>query len=336
MKTAIYIGRFQPFHNGHMRAIEHALRTVDRVVIILGSAQSPRTVKNPFTVDERMMMIRSAVGNSPVATKIKFAAVSDNYNETQWIASVLAIAEENDAAYILGAEKDSSSYYLRSFPTLQLIAAPLGYLGHEPVLSATEVRTILFDPKFPVDFLSGVVPAGCLDFLRSWKVTNNAAALCAEWKFIEDYKRQWSVAPYPPTFVTVDAVVVQSGHVLMVRRGANPGKGLLALPGGFVDQNERLRDAAVRELIEETRISIPVEILKARISASEVFDAPDRSLRGRTITHAFLIRLQDDKNLPIVKGSDDAADAMWVPISSLDPTKIYEDHLQIINTMTAK
>ena len=93
-------------------------------------------------------------------------------------------------------------------------------------------------------------------------------------------------------------MVVQSGHILLVERGRMPGKGLLALPGGFVDASERIRDAAIRELREETGIadtkgSIPPAMLASFIedSRTRIFDAPSRSLRGRIVTHAFLFRL---------------------------------------------
>lgn len=63
---------------------------------------------------------------------------------------------------------------------------------------------------------------------------------------MQTYSQGWEGAPYPPTFVTVDAVAVHSGHLLMVARGSQPGKGLWALPGGFVHGNERLMDAVPR------------------------------------------------------------------------------------------
>jgi bifunctional NMN adenylyltransferase/nudix hydrolase len=110
-------------------------------------------------------------------------------------------------------------------------------------------------------------------------------------------------------FVTADAVVVQSGHILLVERGRAPGKGLLALPGGFVNPEERIRDAAIRELREETSISdgkgqIPPAMLASFIedARTRVFDAPNRSLRGRIITHAFLFRLPERRKLFGVKG----------------------------------
>ncbi len=133
--------------------------------------------------------------------------------------------------------------------------------------------------------------------------------------------------------MTVDALVVQKGHILLIERGDHPGKGLLALPGGFVDQEERLLDACLRELDEETQLNVPVSVLKGAIKQQRVFDDPHRSSRGRTITHAFYIVLPDEVELPTVCGSDDAKDAMWVPLAELDSSQLYEDHYFIIQAM---
>lgn len=85
----------------------------------------------------------------------------------------------------------------------------------------------------------------------------------------------------------------------------------------------------LRELKEETGIKVPVPVLKGSIESKEVFDAIDRSARGRTITHAFKIVL-NEKSLPKVKGSDDAEKASWIPINELKGSMCFEDHIQII------
>jgi bifunctional NMN adenylyltransferase/nudix hydrolase len=115
---------------------------------------------------------------------------------------------------------------------------------------------------------------------------------------------------------------------------------LLALPGGFVEADERIREAAIRELREETGIAdskgqIPPAMLASFIedSRTHVFDAPYRSLRGRIITHAFLFRLPDRRKLFRVKGADDAAHASWHRIGDLTPQMFFEDHWSIIEQM---
>ena len=112
--------------------------------------------------------------------------------------------------------------------------------------------------------------------------------------------------------------------------GDMPGKGLWALPGGFLNQEETMLDGAIRELKEETKIKVPVPVLKGSIKGSKTFDAPNRSSRGRTITQAFFIDLGVGE-LPKVKGSDDAEKAFWVPFNQVKQEKMFEDHFHIID-----
>ena len=154
---------------------------------------------------------------------------------------------------------------------------------------------------------------------------------------LEKYKEMWNSSPFPPVFVTVDAVVIKSGHVLVVRRRGYPGKGLLALPGGFINESEFLVDACVRELKEETQIKLPKDELKKRIIDQHVFDHPGRSLRGRTITHAFCFDLGKG-DLPKVKGDDDAEKAFWMPLRDVftQEEKFFEDHCHILSYFVKK
>jgi ADP-ribose pyrophosphatase YjhB (NUDIX family) len=118
-----------------------------------------------------------------------------------------------------------------------------------------------------------------------------------------------------------------------VKRGDMPGKGLWALPGGFLNQEETMLDGAIRELKEETKIKVPVPVLKGSIKESKTFDAPNRSSRGRTITQAFFIDLGVGE-LPKVKGSDDAEKAFWVPFNKVKQEKMFEPIVFIENNKT--
>jgi bifunctional NMN adenylyltransferase/nudix hydrolase len=131
--------------------------------------------------------------------------------------------------------------------------------------------------------------------------------------------------------MTVDAVVEQSGHILVVKRRAEPGKGLWALPGGHLEEFETLNDGVIRELREETKIKVPDPVLRGSIHNTRMFDDPYRSNIGRVITYAAHIKLAGDTKLPKVKGADDAEKAVWLPIGMIKEDMFFDDHFHIIN-----
>ncbi len=329
-KTAVVIGRFQPFHNQHAALIEEALRIADDVVVLVGGSFKPRTPKDPFTFDERMKLIYSwfdTTGTSRV--RINVSPIRDYiYSDATWAENVQrtvrATNSEDKGIVIVGCNKDESSFYLKMFPQWALHEMP-----YDEKVDATEIREVVFNER-SLHFLDGVLHPQNIEFIREFQKTDEFKTLQVEKKMIEKYKKAWEAAPYPPTFVTADAVVIQNGHILLVRRKAAPGAGLLALPGGFLDQKETIEQAVVRELREETKIKVPAPVLMGSIKEMKVFDAPNRSARGRTITHAALITLTGDK-MPKVKGSDDAAHAGWYPLGSLKSQDFFEDHYDIIN-----
>jgi bifunctional NMN adenylyltransferase/nudix hydrolase len=344
----VYIGRFQPPHLAHIEIMKQALKQGEHLIVLAGSAIQPRTIKNPWTWQERSHMIVTSLPQS-IRGRVTVKPLRDIlYNDQQWAQQVQALVSEEvstaEALYnapagsarvgIIGYSKDESSYYLSMFPQWDLID-----VGNIEDIHATDIRTALFtmeDDDFDLHVGRNLPPA-IHDYLKAFTLRPEFEQLVREHTFIETYKKAWEVAPYAPTFVTVDAVVIQSGHVLLVRRRAEPGRGLFAMPGGFVDPVERIRDAVIRELREETKIKVPGPVLAGSVKAQDVYDHPSRSLRGRTITHAFLIELPAGP-LPKVKGSDDADKAKWVPLSVFKTMEdqMFEDHFHIINDMIGK
>lgn len=334
---AVFIGRFQPFHMGHKAVVREGLSQANKMVVIVGSSGGPRSYRNPFTYEERVQMIKGAFPED--AKRIITMPLEDTiYNDEKWVKDVQASVQKAFVeAYggwhplakvaLIGHKKDNSSFYLKLFPQWESIE-----VQDQLNLSATDIREAYFSNVPYVD--PALLPVSTRDFLTGFKHNPDYLNIVDEYQFVERYKDSWKVAPFPPTFVTVDAVVVQSGHVLLVQRGARPGKGLWALPGGFLNQEEKIVDAVIRELREETKIKVPAPVLKGNIVASKVFDDPYRSSRGRTITHAYLIHLPPDTELPKVKGSDDAAKARWVPLAEVSRSIMYEDHYDMIQSMT--
>lgn len=339
-KRAIVIGRFQPFHNQHAALIKQAFLQADQVIVLIGGAFKPRTPKDPFTFDERASMIMSWYHstisydvNARTTTNDAFAVAPIRdfmYSDTTWaenvqrtVASIPGFAATSAETVIVGCNKDESAYYLKMFPQWGLHEVP--YADH---IDATRIRDLLFEDT-SMNFIRGTVPDASWDFLKQFKDSENFRYVMNERDIINKYKKSWEAAPYPPFFVTADAVVMCSGHVLLVERGAAPGAGLLALPGGFVNYNERWLDAVFRELREETRLKVPEPVLRGSVRETMIFDHPKRSARGRTITNAALVVLPDGP-LPKVKGSDDAKSAAWVPLGELRSETMFEDHLEII------
>jgi len=328
--TLVLIGRFQPLHNAHLEIIKRATALTDQLVIITGSGKQPRTYKNPFTSFERERMIKYATSGLSMQVYVE-ENIDTIYNDQAWAVRVQSIVSKyrvlgGKGVGIIGHKKDDSSFYLDMFPQW-------GYENVELIefLSAVDIRDLYFKREVNMKFIQGVVPESTFNFLMQFKETPEYEQIIREREFVANYKKQYASLPYPPIFSTADAVVIQSGHVLMIKRRSEPGKGLWALPGGYVNANtdKSVEDAAIRELREETMIKVPAPVLRGSIVRSKVFDAIDRSPRGRIITHAFYIQLSDGE-LPKVKGSDDAEKARWVPIAEVKSEECFEDHYEIL------
>lgn len=322
--TAVVIGRFEPLHNAHVQMIKKAQEAATQVVVIVGSADRPRTYKDPFTFAERKQMILDEFPDVFVEPNIDTI-----YNDAAWVSRVQGIVSKyhviGTKVAIVGHKKDESSFYLDMFPQWELINFPLSI-----PLNATDVRDLYFRKEVMMDFLSNVVPAKTMMFLRLFKLSPAFQDIIEEREFHKKHKEQFSALKFPPIFVTVDACVIQSGHVLMIKRRAIPGRGLWAFPGGYVNANtdSSIVDAMIRELREETCIKVPEPALRGSIVDTRVFDAVKRSERGRIITHAFKIVLPDGP-LSKVKGADDAEKAKWIPIAEVKSEECFEDHFEI-------
>ncbi|WKB52490.1 NUDIX domain-containing protein [Eleftheria terrae] len=339
-EAAVYIGRFQPFHNGHLALLQQALALAPLCVVVIGSAYQARTPKNPFTWEERAEMIRLALPASE-RERLHFLPMRDYYDEARWIDAVrkgveaILVAQgrpAHAAVTLVGHFKDATSEYLRAFAGWRL--ASFERVG---AVDGKHLRDAIFSaaghPLEPtLAALTSQAPASTLDFLRAWHALPFMPVLAEEWRALKAYRESWASAPYPPVFVTVDTVVRCGDRVLLVQRGQAPGKGLYAVPGGFIEQRETAYQSALRELKEETRLSLLDVTMRQCLKAAVVFDHPDRSQRGRTITHAHYFDL-GDRELPEVQAGDDAAGASWVPIEQLRAMedRFLDDHFHMLD-----
>jgi bifunctional NMN adenylyltransferase/nudix hydrolase len=171
-----------------------------------------------------------------------------------------------------------------------------------------------------------------VEFLRAWAALPYFGELAREWASLRKEKARWAGSPYPPVLVTVDAVLKCGDKVLLIRRGRSPGKGLYAVPGGFIEQRETVYQSTLRELAEETGIRLLDSDIRNALKAVQVFDHPDRSQRGRVITHAHLFDL-GSRRPPETQAADDAASAEWIAIDKLASLEdqFHDDHFHILD-----
>ena len=333
---AVCIGRFQPFHHAQLALLREALRLAPRCAVLVGSAHNARSPRNPFTFTERVETIRLALTEEERA-RVEFVAIRDVYDQKRWVASVRAevarlAGSPNPRVVLVGHRKDPTSEYLDDF-------APgwtLHDVGRQGEVHGKALRAAIFSAdtiEAALAAISGQVPPATVHFLRAWSQLPFLARLREEWREMAAEQERWAGSPYPPVLVTVDAVVRVADEVLLIRRGRIPGKGLLAVPGGFIEQRETAYQSALRELQEETGFELLPQEMEHACKAMRIFDHPDRSQRGRVITHAFYFVL-GGRMRPEVAGSDDAAEARWVPIAELPSLEdqFHDDHFHILDS----
>jgi nicotinamide-nucleotide adenylyltransferase len=100
VKRGLYVGRFQPFHLGHLSAVKTVLEDVDELVIVIGSAQYSHTLANPFTAGERLMMIRSALEEAGLdCRRVWVVPVPDVHLHMLWVSALEGYTPKFDVVY---------------------------------------------------------------------------------------------------------------------------------------------------------------------------------------------------------------------------------------------
>jgi bifunctional NMN adenylyltransferase/nudix hydrolase len=364
------IARLNPVHNGHMHLFKEALARTKNLIILLGSAESARSPYDPFTLEERREMLEEAlveeipgveiVDNNLTnglykETELKriwIVGIPDYSSDNRWVAHVQA--EVDDIVYqfadadkkkigLIGFEKDArTAAYLKKFPQWSRINIKSQY----STINATQIREAYLHSMWHLP-ASYHAPKAVARFMEKFAHTE-------QFKWLVDaaeYDRNYNPRDFDNDLVgCADAVVTQSGHVLLGRRRKHPGKGLLALPGGHVhnkgEKKETFKAAVIRELKEESQIAdglgpIPPGKLESFIVAEKFCDNPNRSLRARVISMAYLFRLPDGP-LYHVKGSDDMASdepnkesMKWYSIADIEMLRreMFEDHFMILSSL---
>jgi nicotinamide-nucleotide adenylyltransferase len=131
MKRGFYIGRFQPYHNGHQSVLEHIATQVDEIIIGVGSAQLSHSVNNPFTSGERVLMITRAL--SSLGCPFYVIPIEDIRRNALWVAHVRSMTPPFDACY------SSNPLVVQLFREAGVdVQSPAMY--ERELLSGTEIR----------------------------------------------------------------------------------------------------------------------------------------------------------------------------------------------------
>lgn len=347
---SVVIGRFQPMHNGHLSMIKHALSISHQVNIVIGSSWCYPNINNPFTLAQRIDMIKSAIWHNipefkfardaDVAKRIKFSGVRDyRYNDERWKLEVRQSIDEtdDDSVVMVGFDKDKDSYWLHEFGWKFEAVPPVMGRDEKP-LSATNIR---------YDFLSGAkldqygedLPSGVFSWLQYYKhvdQVNGYKRLQSEYALWQNELAKFESYPYKDALncCTADTVVVCNNHLLVIERKFAPGMGAYALPGGHKESSETFKECAIRELREEVKLKVPERVILGSIKESKLFDHPKRScvFSKPTVAQYIVLQPNPDGSLPRVMAASDAKRAFWMPMHQVvsNADKFFDDHYEIV------
>jgi nicotinamide-nucleotide adenylyltransferase len=134
MKRGLFVGRFQPFHNGHLEVIKKILAQVDELIIIVGSSQYSHNLDNPFTAGERITMIRRALEETGVQfSRIWIIPVPDVHQHSLWVSHIICYSPKFDLVYA------NEPLTQRLFTEAQIKVKSLPFIKRN-FYSATEIR----------------------------------------------------------------------------------------------------------------------------------------------------------------------------------------------------
>jgi bifunctional NMN adenylyltransferase/nudix hydrolase len=328
---AVCAARFLLPSDAHLAMVRAALALAPRCTLAVRRAFLAPSPASPFGWQQRARWLQDALAPDE-RVRVDVVPLREHWDEERLVRQLQAAVGGTGRrvawiteAHPVDAQDLPPGWSYAASPAADPDAALVPWL--HALYESDAPATLLASPA------PGLPPAVAAE-LRDWITQPAFATVRGDWRQIAHERRQWSVAPYPVVLATVDALVQAGGHVLLIRRGRSPGKGLWALPGGFLEPTEDVLHAALRELVEETGLPVPLRTMRQALRGRRVFDHPERSQRGRIITQSFHFDLGDIVPPP-VHGADDAAAAQWVPIQQLPAleSQLHDDHFHMLDVV---
>lgn len=290
MKRALFIGRFQPPHRGHIEVIKEISKKVDEVIIGIGSSNEHHTVDNPFTAKEREEMLNSAL-------KIKnytIVPIPDIHDYSRWVKHIENLTPQFNIVYtgnkIVKDLFEAAGYKVKEVKKKRYI-------------SSTAIRDMMVKDQNWQKY----APKEISDIIE--KINGVGRVI------------KFNLTKYQNPLPTVDAIIeTPSGLVLIERKNFPYG---WAFPGGFVEYGESVEEAVRREAKEETGLDIELVHLLG------VYSDPKRDPRRHVISTVFVAKSNgvpkagdDAKNVKVFKDNRIPEELAF------DHNKILEDYLK--------
>ena len=320
-KNALFIGRFQPLHNGHIDALKQIIErspSFENVVIVISSSNNTTNdSQNPFSTEERVEMLGSLSRELKTETTlIRIVPVPDNHDPSQYAEHVRGCVkkqtrEEIDItpeSTVLIVTPSTSPYIVDCFTT-----------KHQP----SSFETLKVDQRTPIrgNDIRQMMATG----IKAWmalvpRSTARTVVSCDGEARVNKVigKRKAYRNPTPTADVIIEG---EDDKVVLIERKHAPFG--WALPGGFVNYGEDVWDGARREANEETGITAN------ELALLNVYGRPDRDTRFHTQTTVFIAPFGSWKGT--LSGADDAKSAMFFTEQEITTLPVAFDHRSILN-----
>ena len=165
MSRALFIGRFQPFHNGHLADVKNILNNYDEIIIGIGSSQGKNTLENPFSYNERKNMISKVLKNNKI-NNFKICPIPDLYNDVKWVNYILKNIPKFDAVY------SGNEWTIMCFKKHRIKAKKIKLASG---ISSTKIREMMARGKE----WKKLVPKEVADYIKKIKGEERVKEICS-------------------------------------------------------------------------------------------------------------------------------------------------------------
>lgn len=322
----VFIGRFQPFHNGHSYVIREALKETNKLILLIGSAKSPICYRNPFSYEDRCKIISLNLDET-TREKVIFHPLNDFiYDDDAWVDAVYKgvndlVADESKKIGLIGHNKDETTYYLDLFPRW-------GYLevSNKSGISATPIRKSYFSDSNPNNYKNKNISKETTDFLQNYSYSKKYDITRLEFASVDSFRASISNINILLQSNVISIILICDNKILLQTRNEFPGKNLLQPISGDILADKTIKESSLKIIKNKLCIGVKKLIYKEE---NIVFDYPKRSSLIRTIVNCFIVEIKKDEcfNLKL------SEDMSWFNISEIKEKMVYEDYFFIIKKL---